>query len=118
MSRKKILARELNSIKDRIVKEYQPEKIIVFGSFVSGEIKNNSDLDIMILKDTKLPFLQRLKEVALISRPKIAVDFLVYTPREYQAMSLEGNYFFNEIINGLNVYIQQHRKNERCSWFQ
>lgn len=104
MDRKDVLGRELTLIKDKIVKEYQPEKIVVFGSFVSGKIKENSDLDIMILKDTKSPFLQRLKEVALISRPKIAVDFLVYTPREYEVMSLENNYFFNEIIKGKIIY--------------
>lgn len=104
MNRKKRLSKELNSIKDKIIKEYQPEKIVVFGSFVNGHIQENSDLDIMILKDTKSPFLERLKEVALISKPKIAVDFLVYTPHEYQIMSSDHNYFFNEIIKGKTIY--------------
>ncbi len=41
-------------IVDRIVKEYKPEKVFLFGSYAYGEPTNESDLDILIITETRL----------------------------------------------------------------
>lgn len=51
MSPKNILSEEtLQEIIRRIVKVAQPEKIILFGSAVRGEIGPNSDVDLLVIK--------------------------------------------------------------------
>jgi hypothetical protein len=52
-----------------------------------------SDLGLVIVKATDKPFVERLKEVALLTRPRVGVDFFVYTPEEFKEMTSEGNTF-------------------------
>ena len=78
--------------------KYRPEKVILFGSMAQASVGEWSDLDLVIIKDTSQPFLQRLKEVALLCRAPVGVDFLVYTPREFDQMIAERNPFILEEV--------------------
>ncbi|HEX6386363.1 MAG TPA: nucleotidyltransferase domain-containing protein, partial [Anaerolineae bacterium] len=80
--------------------QYEPEKVILFGSMVEDTVGEWSDLDLVIIKDTPLPFLQRLKEVALLCSVWVGVDYLVYTPEEFSQMIAEGNPFIVEEVLG------------------
>ncbi|MBE0638215.1 MAG: nucleotidyltransferase domain-containing protein, partial [Bacteroidales bacterium] len=39
----------------KIASGYDPEKIILFGSYASGTASDDSDIDIFVVKDTELP---------------------------------------------------------------
>ncbi len=41
----------LQKIKETIIKAVSPKKIILFGSRARGEVDNNSDYDILVIKD-------------------------------------------------------------------
>jgi predicted nucleotidyltransferase len=87
------LEQALQHILRVLTTQYQPEKVILFGSMASGEIHEWSDLDLVIIKETTTPFLQRLKEVALLCLSRVGVDYLVYTPNELTEMIAERNHF-------------------------
>jgi predicted nucleotidyltransferase len=91
---------KLNQALERILltlaAEYRPEKVILFGSMAQAAVGEWSDLDLVIIKDTSKPFLQRLKEVALLCHAPVGVDFLVYTPSEFDQMIAERNPFILE----------------------
>ncbi len=107
--RRKKLADALEHVLQTLTREYQPEKIILFGSMVNPNIGEWSDIDLVIIKDTPLPFLQRIKGVALLCRAPVGVDFLVYTPGEFAQMVAEKNPFvLNEVIRkGQILYERQ-----------
>ena len=65
-----------------------------------GEIHEWSDIDLVIVKDTPKRFLARLKEVALLCRAPVGVDYLVYTPQEYDRLASDKNnpFFQREIV--------------------
>jgi predicted nucleotidyltransferase len=92
------LAKALEQILQILVTDYQPEKIILFGSLANTQVGEWSDLDLVIIKNTSKPFFQRLKEVALLCHPSVGVDFLVYTPDEFAQMLAENNPFILEEI--------------------
>ncbi len=96
-TRKQQLQDELDRILPIIRDQYQPEKIIAYGSFVCGDIHQWSDLDIAIVKKTDDRFLDRLKNVAFLIHSRIATDVLVYTPSEFVEMG-EDNYFVRDEI--------------------
>jgi len=73
---------EVKNITDQIVKKYKPEKIILFGSGSSGRYRRESDIDLLIIKDTKKKYLDRLQEVAKIANSKFPTDIFVLTPEE------------------------------------
>ncbi len=91
--RQKKLAEALDQILRILTAHYRPEKIILFGSMANANVREWSDLDLVIIKETTQPFLQRLKEVALLCRASVGVDYLVYTPAELAQMMAEKNPF-------------------------
>ncbi len=52
MKRNARIEKALNEIVRRLVADYQPEKIILFGSYAYGEPHKDSDLDLWIVKET------------------------------------------------------------------
>ena len=88
------------------LKRYNPEKIIIFGSYVRGEMDEYSDLDFVVIKKTGKRFLERLIEVAkLIDNDLGKVDVFVYTPKEFEEMKKRENPFIDTVIReGRTVY--------------
>ncbi|NWG32626.1 MAG: nucleotidyltransferase domain-containing protein [Rhodocyclaceae bacterium] len=80
------------------IKRYNPEKIILFGSYARGEMDEYSDLDFVVIKKTQKRFIRRLIDVAqLIDSELGKVDVFVYTPQEFKRM-IEGKSAFIEQI--------------------
>ncbi len=77
----------MNSIVQDIVnqlKPYNPEKIILFGSYAYGAPNENSDVDLVIIKNTSEPFLERQKQARSLIRTTTSVDIFVFTPSEFE----------------------------------
>jgi predicted nucleotidyltransferase len=99
------LQTELERWIETLKREYDPEMIYLFGSFAQGKVKRWSDIDLVIIKKTEKPFLERIKEVILILRPKVGLDVLVYTPDEFKNMCAERIFFKKEIREkGVKIY--------------
>jgi len=107
--RKAILERELNRYLRILIESYQPEKILLFGSVAKGEIREWSDLDLVIIKNTDSPFLDRIKEVMELLQPRIGVEILVYTPKEFEQLSRERPFVRNEIVNRGRVLYERRK---------
>jgi outer membrane protein TolC len=65
------LEETLKHIVTTLVRDYRPERIILFGSAATGNIHEWSDLDLVIIKETTRPFVQRAVEVALLNSPAV-----------------------------------------------
>jgi uncharacterized protein len=96
--RQTTLQQAVTNILHTLVDQYQPEKIILFGSLATGEVHPWSDLDLLIVKETAQPFLARSEEVALLCMAPVGVDYLVYTPAELHKMISEQNQFVLEEV--------------------
>jgi len=92
------MIKELHQVVEKLKTSYKPEKIILFGSLANGRIKKWSDIDLAIIKKTKKRFLDRLEEVALLCDYSVGIDFLVYTPEEFEQMKSEKRYFITDEI--------------------
>ncbi len=88
-------------IGERIVEEYEPQKVVLFGSRVYGEPGEDSDIDLFIVKETDARMVDRFVEVKrLIYDPeqRIPVSPLVYTPEEVEERLAMGDDFVEEIL--------------------
>ena len=96
------LQKVIRRIVEALTKEYQPERIILFGSYVSGKPRPDSDIDLLIIKETERPFFDRLTEVRRIAsdaRRGYPFDPLVMTPKELKTKLARGDQFFEEIMS-------------------
>ncbi len=86
---------------EKIVAEYAPEKIILFGSYAYGTPREDSDIDLFIIKETSEKFLDRCIEVRrILSDPKriTPLEVFVLTPEEVRDRLRRGDQFIKEIV--------------------
>lgn len=91
----------VRQVADRLARSYAPEKIVLFGSCLSGYIDEESDVDLLIIKETSLPFHRRGGEVRALLRPlqlSLPMDIIVLTPQELNEQLRRGNVFLESII--------------------
>ncbi len=61
-------------------------KIVLFGSYAEGRRDLYTDLDLFVVMETDLPFVERTAWLYKELAPRVACDILTYTPREWKAM--------------------------------
>lgn len=96
--RRVLLEDELERYVQILEKEENPEKVIVFGSVATGDVKEWSDIDLVVVAETALPFLKRIRQLRQLLQPKVSVDILYYTPDEFAQMCRERLFFQEEIL--------------------
>lgn len=87
ISPKSIIKSYINNLPPQI----RVDNVFVFGSYATGKIREDSDLDcIIISKDfQKINYLKRLQLLSRARKGKslnIAMDIFGYTPREFEEM--------------------------------
>jgi len=99
------MAKDIQALLKKIVavlqREYQPERIILFGSYAYGNPDETSDIDLLILKRTDKSFPKRWAEVCELAAEvvgKIPFSPLVLTPTELEERRAKGDQFFEEIL--------------------
>lgn len=90
----------IDEITRKIVQEFQPEKIILFGSRAWGIPTEDSDIDLFIIKDTNKSTREVARDIdgALWERT-IPLDIIVYTPAKVDKWLKIGDFFINDIIH-------------------
>jgi predicted nucleotidyltransferase len=78
------LKTELERILKRLKCDPSVRKVLLFGSLARGDARDHSDIDLIVVKDTTMRFLDRLDEFYDDARE--AMDILVYTPQEFEEM--------------------------------
>jgi predicted nucleotidyltransferase len=98
---KQRLETELQAFIDRWSRDPSIKKIILFGSAARGDLRCDSDLDLIIVQETDKKLLSRLEPFYRDAR--VAMDILVYTPDEFAAMQ-EGTFLKNALQDGVVIY--------------
>jgi len=86
---------------EKIKKDYKPQKIILFGSCAHGKPTRDSDIDILIIKETKeRPIDRRVRVRGIVDiREPISFSPLVITPKELEFRFNGGDQFLKEIVD-------------------
>lgn len=89
---------EIKKIAKRIKEKFNPEKVILFGSFAYGNPQRWSDIDLFIIMDT----LSNVRKQAVNIRKEltslIPIDIIVRTPQQVKERLLMGDFFIKTIM--------------------
>lgn len=98
----------LSEVVEKLKREYKPQKIILFGSYAYGNPGEDSDLDLLILKNTKkrrVDRFVRVKRIIYDPNRKVPISPLILTPKELADRLRMGDDFIKEIIRkGVVLY--------------
>jgi len=95
----------LNQLVEKL-KEADPYKIILFGSYANGTAMSDSDIDLMIILDNYIisktygEDVKRyiaIRKLILDINSQYSMDLKIYSRAEFQRKKENGNFFIKEI---------------------
>src|SRR6267154_1405573 len=99
----------------RIVERFQPDKIILFGSYAYGKPHEESDVDLLVIMRTKNAIDQSIRIKTAFKR-LFSLDLIVRTPWQIERGLKDDNWFLREIMEkGKILHERSARKLSRHS---
>ena len=95
---------KIKEITDKIVNEFQPDKIILFGSYAWGEPDENSDVDLLVISKEFNHF-SGMERLIMLSRlrhglaRKTPLDIIGLTPKEFQLARKSKNIYWRSVTS-------------------
>ena len=82
----------------RVAEHFQPEKIILFGSYAYGTPHQDSDVDILVIMPARSQLSQAVR-IDLKCEACFPLDLIVRTPENMRWRLEEGDWFLREIVS-------------------
>jgi predicted nucleotidyltransferase len=73
---------EIRRLADTIVREYRPERVVLFGSYASGTAREDSDIDLLVVMPFRGNRVRKAVEILGKLETRAAVDLVVRTPAD------------------------------------
>jgi uncharacterized protein len=105
---------EIKAFSQQVVEKFQPERIILFGSYAYGQPTEDSDVDLLVI----LTFDEMPVQTAIAIRQQIKspfpLDLIARTPAQIQQRLDMGDFFIQDIISkGRVLYEANHARVDR-----
>lgn len=91
----------------QVAERFQPDKIILFGSYAYGTPHEDSDVDILVVMPARNELDQAFKIHSTLL-PPFPLDILVRTPKNLEWRLREGDWFLREIVGKGKVLYERH----------
>ncbi len=89
----------LEEITSRIVREVSPDRVILFGSRVWGDVTEDSDVDLMVVMDSTDTLSDEV-HIGRTCRPRgVPMDVVVRTPAQIDERLQIGDTFVKRILD-------------------
>ena len=93
----------------RIVREFQAEQIILFGSYAYGKPSEASDVDLLVILPFEGSGIYKAVEILTKVNPCFPVDLLVRTPAQVRTRLAWKDFFLLEIMEKGKVLYESTR---------
>jgi len=101
---------KIREIASSIATKFNPDKIILFGSYANGTQQEESDIDLLIIQETDLPMQKRGYDIRMsLIGSMMPFDILVYTKSEFEQEKDRSFSFLNAAMkNSKLLYERQN----------
>ncbi len=108
--RKHIPQEAIDDVVRQIVENFQPQKIILFGSYARGKPHPESDVDMLVVMDTPLKEVEQAIEICQKIQYRFGLDLIVHTPKRLAERLKMGDWFLHDVLEeGKVVYESRDR---------
>jgi uncharacterized protein len=92
-----------------VAERFQPDKIVLFGSYAAGQPHADSDVDILVVMPTRNQLDQAFK-IHWTIRPPFPVHVVVRTPKNMEWRLAEGESFLTEVVATGKILYEAHNQ--------
>lgn len=105
MDRREKIVERLKRFRDRMSERYPIDELILFGSMAGGELREESDIDLIIVSEgfEGMNFLKRAARAYDYWDLEYPVDFLCYTPGEFEERKRRVSLVAHAIKEGIAI---------------
>ena len=98
---------DIQAVGQRIARDFQPERVILFGSHARGTATPDSDVDLLVIGPFEgTAFRQSLKILNQLDL-RLPIDLIAYRPEDVQRRYVEGDPLIREALDhGKLLYAQ------------
>ena len=96
--RKRIPQKAIDQVVEQIVEMFKPQKIILFGSYARGNPRPESDVDMLVVMDTKLREVQQAIQICQQIEYRFGLDLIVHTPKKLMERTKMGDWFLRDVL--------------------
>jgi predicted nucleotidyltransferase len=97
------LDKALESILDRLARMPEVERVILFGSYASGRRDLFTDLDLLVVMESELGYVERTADLYRRIQAGVDLDLLAYTPEEFARLR-ESGFVKHALATGQVIY--------------
>lgn len=93
----------------QIAERFQPDKIILFGSYAYGKPDSESDVDLLVVMPAA-DMVNQAVRITLACDPPFPLDLMVRTPKYLQRRIQDADWFLREIVSKGKVLYEKDDK--------
>lgn len=105
-----VTMKQIEELSQKLVQEFRPLKVVLFGSYAKGIVTPDSDVDLLVI----LPFggksVSKSVEMRLKLRPKFPVDLIVRTPEKVRERLEMDDAFMQEVMEEGKILYEAHNR--------
>jgi len=92
-----VASREIQEFSDRLVEEFHPRRVVLFGSHADGRAGQDSDVDLLVVMPFRGNAVRKAVEIVRKLRPRFAVDLIVRTPQQFRRRVNQNDFFLKDV---------------------
>ena len=89
---------DIVALSDRIARRFDPERIVLFGSYADGRATSDSDVDLLVVMAHGGTAARKAAEILTVVRPTFGVDVVVRTPSEVRERVEQEDFFLRDVL--------------------
>ncbi len=93
----RVTQKTISAFARQIARQFNPHKIILFGSYAYGKPTADSDVDMLVIMPFEGKSAYKATEILLATDPRFPIDLLVRTPEQIKTRVELGDFFIREI---------------------
>ena len=94
---------------DQIVAEFDPLRVILFGSRATGDARPDSDVDLLVVMPDGTDRRRKMVDIGVRLPREVSIDLLVTTPSLLAVQVNNRGLIYREIVQtGRDLYIRDH----------
>ncbi len=90
-------AAQIRRVSDEIARRFQPERIILFGSYAYGIPTEDSDVDLLVVMSFEGKSVRKSIEIESAINVSFPLDLVIYTPERLRERIAMNDFFVREI---------------------
>ena len=100
---------KVEAVVQRLIAVGRPRKIILFGSYVSGQVGRDSDLDVLVVTDDRVanPRAESVRLREAVEDIDMAMDILVVPESQFNALRNTPGLIYQEVCEQGKVAYEQ-----------